>query len=120
MKHVKLFEAWEETPNESGLNSEIQKEIDDLLINSKGAWDTVRRLQGLEDKYDHNLSPDDQELVIQAYNTVYSELKPKQVNMIEKRKDDIRLLKSYKSGKMTASNVLFALGLDKDPTIYDL
>jgi hypothetical protein len=110
MKHVKLFESFEG----------IQKEIDDLLINSEGAWDTVRRLQGLEDKYDHNLSSDDQELVIQAYNTVYPELKSKQVNMIEKRKEDIHLLKSYKSGKMTASNVLYALGLDKDPTIYDL
>lgn len=114
MKHVKLFEGWEEITEKSGLSEGIQNRIDDALRGAKGAWDTVRRLQGLEDEYDYDLSPGDQDLVMKAYNTVFNRLSPKQVDKVEKRQLNIRLLKAYKRGEMTAGDALFALGLDSD------
>ena len=114
MKHVKLFESWEETPNESELNEGIKQEINSILSDQKSAMDTIMDLQGLEDKYDYELSPEDTELVSQAYNTVLNELTPKQLERFEKRGEYIELLKRYKTGNVKINDVLYILGVDKE------
>ena len=114
MKHVRLFESWEETPNESGLNEGIKQEINSILSDQKSAMDTIMDLQGLEDKYDYELSPKDTELVSQAYNTVLNELTPKQLERFEKRGEYVELLKRYKTGNVKINDVLYILGVDKE------
>jgi hypothetical protein len=76
--------------------------------------DTLMNLQGLEDKYDYELSQQDGELVSQAYNTVLNELTPKQLERFEKRGEYVQLLKRYKEGKVKINTVLHLLGVDKE------
>ena len=114
MKHVKLFESWEEIPNESELKEGIEQEINSVLSKPKSAMDILMDLQGLEGQYDYETSSEDKELMSQAYNSILNKLTPKQLDRFEKRKEYIELLQRYKAGKTKIDDVMYLLGVDKE------